>query len=78
MAVPDVTRVLDNIMNKREDCSWGPNNAFKFPRHGGTGAIWRAMAKRLSQEKIHPDAELTAVDAERKRLKFKEGRTEEL
>ncbi|MCX5905565.1 MAG: amine oxidase, partial [Proteobacteria bacterium] len=32
VAIPDVKRVLDNIINGRQDCSWGPNNAFKFPR----------------------------------------------
>jgi len=76
VAVPAVKRVLDNIINSRQDCSWGPNNTFKFPRHGGTGAIWCAMANRLPKERIHLQSELTAVDAARKLLRFKDGREE--
>jgi protoporphyrinogen oxidase len=76
VAVPDVKRVIENIINEREDCSWGPNNAFKFPLYGGTGAIWDAVANRLPKEKIHLCSELMAVDTDRKILKFKNGHEE--
>lgn len=76
VAVPDVTRVIENIINGREDCSWGPNNAFKFPLHGGTGAIWLALAQQLPKEKIHLDAALVSVNPEKRLLKFKDGREE--
>ena len=76
VAVPDVARVIENIMRGREDCSWGPNNAFRFPLHGGTGAIWVAIAKRLPKEKMHIQSELIAVNAAKKLLKFKDGREE--
>jgi protoporphyrinogen oxidase len=76
VAVPDINRVIDNIINDKEDCSWGPNNAFKFPVHGGTGAIWHAVTNRLPQEKIHLDSDLVAVDSERKLLTFQDGRKE--
>jgi protoporphyrinogen oxidase len=73
VAVPDVKRVIENIINGREDCSWGPNNAFKFPLRGGTGAIWNAMAMRLPKENIYLDSELVAVDCDKKMLHFKNG-----
>jgi len=76
VAVPDVKRVMENIINEREDCSWGPNNAFKFPLYGGTGAIWDAIANRLPKEKIHLCSELAVVDSGRKLLKFKNGHQE--
>jgi protoporphyrinogen oxidase len=49
VAVPDVDRVRENVRLRRDDVSWGPNNRFRFPRRGGTGAVWDALAKRLTQ-----------------------------
>src|SRR5262249_32051689 len=49
VALVDLPRVIENIRLNRDDVSWGPNNRFRFPRHGGTGAIWRALAARLDQ-----------------------------
>jgi protoporphyrinogen oxidase len=47
VAVVDVNRVRENIRLQRDDVSWGPNNRFRFPKRGGTGAIWRTLAARL-------------------------------
>ena len=49
VAVPDVARVRDNLRLRRDDVSWGPNNRFRFPRRGGTGAVWEALASQLTQ-----------------------------
>src|ERR1051325_10496483 len=49
VAVADVARVKENIRLQRDDVSWGPNNRFRFPRRGGTGAVWRALAQQLTQ-----------------------------
>lgn len=48
VAVTDVGRVRENLRLQRDDVSWGPNNRFRFPVRGGTGAIWRALADRLA------------------------------
>jgi protoporphyrinogen oxidase len=76
VAVPDVKKVIDNIINGRDDRSWGPNNIFKFPLHGGTGAIWRSLAEKLPGGKIHLSTELVSLDCEKRILKFKNGREE--
>jgi protoporphyrinogen oxidase len=76
IAVPDVKRVIDNIMQEKDDCSWGPNNTFRFPLYGGTGAIWRSLAEKLPPEKIHFNSELIALNGEKRVLKFKDGREE--
>ena len=47
VAVPDLARIRRNIQQDRDDTSWGPNNTFRFPLVGGTGAIWHAVAKLL-------------------------------
>lgn len=52
VATVDLERVIENIMRNRDDVSWGPNNQFRFPKHGGTGAVWRALANKL--ETAHP------------------------
>jgi len=49
VALVDLPRVVQNIRLNRDDVSWGPNNQFRFPRHGGTGAVWRTLAARLDQ-----------------------------
>jgi protoporphyrinogen oxidase len=49
VAVPDLTRIRENVRLRRDDVSWGPNNRFRFPRRGGTGAVWQALAARLSR-----------------------------
>ena len=35
----DVGRILENFLENRDDVSWGPNNKFKYPLHGGTGEL---------------------------------------
>jgi protoporphyrinogen oxidase len=47
VAVADVERAVRNIVMARDDVSWGPNNRFRFPEHGGTGVVWRTLAERL-------------------------------
>jgi protoporphyrinogen oxidase len=43
VASVDLARITDNILMERDDPGWGPNNTFRFPLRGGTGAIWRAV-----------------------------------
>ena len=47
VALPDVERIRRNIAAGTDDVSWGPNSTFRFPLHGGTGAIWEAVADSL-------------------------------
>lgn len=44
VALPDLERIKENIRLNRDDLSWGPNNKFRFPLQGGTGAIWKQVA----------------------------------
>lgn len=53
VALVDLPRVVENIRLQRDDVSWGPNNQFRFPARGGTGAIWRALASRLQKAVPH-------------------------
>jgi protoporphyrinogen oxidase len=62
VAVTDLSRVLANLALGKDDLSWGPNNTFQFPKHGGTGAIWTACAKRLPAAQIKLNARVVSVD----------------
>jgi len=43
----DIHRIKTNIRDSKDDLSWGPNAVFHFPKHGGTGEIWRRAAKKF-------------------------------
>ena len=50
VAAPDVSRALGNVVRNVEDAGWGPNAVFRFPRRGGTGAIWRGVGALLPED----------------------------
>ncbi|MFZ5444967.1 MAG: protoporphyrinogen/coproporphyrinogen oxidase [Myxococcota bacterium] len=66
VAVTDLERVLNNVFLEKDDVSWGPNNTFQFPKHGGTGAIWRAVAGLVGADKFRLGVKVTSVDVERR------------
>jgi protoporphyrinogen oxidase/SAM-dependent methyltransferase len=76
VSVVDLERIEKNIAEQRDDVSWGPNNRFKFPKRGGTGAIFGGIARPL-RDRISYDHELMAVDMEAKVVSFANGRKEQ-
>jgi len=76
VAVVDVERVLRNVLLDRDDVSWGPNNRFKYPLRGGTGAIYRAIVPYI-EPRLHLEAEAVAVDLDRKVVEFADGTSTE-
>jgi len=73
VAVADLARVLHNLAYRKDDVSWGPNNTFQFPKHGGTGAIWKACAQRLPQDRIRLNSTAVAIDAGRRLVTTQDG-----
>lgn len=61
VSVVDLEGVLKNILLERDDAGWGPNNTFLFPEHGGTGAIFEALAGRVA-ERIRYRSPVVRVD----------------
>lgn len=51
VATVDVTRAISNVLHSKEDAGWGPNAVFRFPKQGGTGAIWKGVAALLPKDK---------------------------
>jgi protoporphyrinogen oxidase len=76
VALVDLPRVVENVRLDRDDVSWGPNNQFRFPRRGGTGSIWRTLAKRLIEaapERMQFGRTLTHVDTAAREATFADG-----
>lgn len=76
VAPVDLARVLRNIEEQRDDISWGPNNRFRFPRFGGTGAIWRECARWLPTERLRFSSEVVRFDARAQEVRFDDGTRE--
>ena len=78
VAVVDVEKVLENILLERDDVAWGPNNQFRFPKRGGTGAVWTSLAQRLSHQaegQIRFGARLVSLDTHARLARFSDGRS---
>ncbi len=73
--VVDLERMVSNVLLDRPDVSWGPNNTFKYPRHGGTGELFRRVAATLTG-RIRYKAGVVGVDARRKRVFLADGSDE--
>ncbi len=71
--VTEVARLIKNIIYQQDDVSWGPNAQFDFPREGGTGAIWKALAARLPKSKLRLSSELQTIDPATRTLTFADG-----
>lgn len=75
VSVVDLARVEKNIAEQKDDVNWGPNNRFKFPKSGGTGAIFEGIARPF-RDRISCDHDLVSVDLESKEVCFANGRRE--
>jgi protoporphyrinogen oxidase len=75
VSVIDVRRILENIIYERDDIAWGPNNAFRFPKSGGTGAICNALLPFV-ESKLRLNKKLVSVRLRERTLRFSDGTTE--
>ncbi len=75
VAVPDLETVLRGLCLDEDHLSWGPNNSFQFPRHGGTGAIWTSLATRIPAANKRFNDAVIAIDAAKRTLTTARGVT---
>ena len=74
---PDLTRVLTNLLNAKDDDAWGPNARFRYPKEGGTGAIWRSVADIVGADRINFGRAANRIDPHRRRISFADGSHEQ-
>lgn len=77
VAVTDMERVIDNVLHKKDDLSWGPNNTFRFPERGGTGAIWERVADLVGRDRITLQKTVVSVDPTAKTVHFSDGTSDQ-
>ena len=77
VAAPNVKGVVQNVILQKTAGNWGPNATFRFPAHGGTGAIWIAVAKTLPKEKtmFGKHGAVKKVNADEKIVTLENGKT---
>jgi protoporphyrinogen oxidase len=73
VAPTDLRRVLKNLVFQTDDRAWGPNNTFRFPKRGGTGAIWKACAARLPAERQTYNKSVTSIDMPERKVVLSDG-----
>lgn len=73
VAKVDLERIVENVIESRDDAGWGPNNTFRYPLHGGTGEIWRRLAQRFG---IRYGKTAVSLSARERRVGFSDGTTE--
>ena len=77
VAAPNVKGVVKNVILEKTAGNWGPNATFRFPAHGGTGAIWIAVAKTLPKEKTKfgKHGTVKKINADEKIVILEDGKT---
>jgi len=62
----DLVQLISNTLSRKNDEGWGPNAEFRFPKRGGTGSIWKAVADELEPANLGLRQRAVAVDLDRK------------
>lgn len=73
VSVVDLERVIHNVLFQEDDISWGPNNTFRFPLRGGTGAIWQGVADMIGNDFIRLNSAVVKVEANSKTITLSNG-----
>jgi protoporphyrinogen oxidase len=73
VAVPAFDKVLEGVCREKDQVSWGPNHMFRFPRRGGTGAIWRALGEQVPADKIRLRSRVRRVHTDQHRVETEDG-----
>ena len=66
VAAPNLKGVISNVIQNKVAGNWGPNATFRFPAHGGTQGIWKAVAKTLSASRFKYNSKVVSVHTDSK------------
>lgn len=73
VAAPSLKLVVNNVLHKKIAGNWGPNATFRFPARGGTGGIWKAVAKTLPQERFTYKTSVVRIEGKNKIAHLNDG-----
>ena len=80
VATVDAKRLVSDCLHKRAaEVAWGPNAEFRFPARGGTGQIWKDVARkccggRAGLDKMAFRTKVVSVDVGQKEVTVEEER----
>jgi protoporphyrinogen oxidase len=66
VAPVSLPEIENSISKKSQDVDWGPNNFFRYPTHGGSGALWQRLADTLNENKIRLGTKISKIDYRQK------------
>jgi len=73
VATVDLKKIVRKVVLNKDSVSWGPNSRFRYPKRGGTGAIWKALFDRLPAEKIALESPISRIDFQRHQVTTPQG-----
>lgn len=77
VAPVDLKKILKNAIFQQDDVAWGPNAQFRFPKFGGTGAIWSQLAKSLPADRVFLNRKARKLDRKKHTVLFDDGSVEQ-
>jgi protoporphyrinogen oxidase len=72
VSVIDLKRILANVVHQRDEVSWGPNNMFKYPLHGGTGGLYGRFVPYV-KDHLQLGREVVEVDIAQRTITLADG-----
>jgi protoporphyrinogen oxidase len=72
VSMPNLERILTNIIMGKTDKGWGPNNKFKYPLYGGTGGLYSPFEPYI-RDNLHLKKTAVSIDHEAKQVRFSDG-----
>jgi protoporphyrinogen oxidase len=72
ISVIDIRNIIRNIVYQSNDSSWGPNNTFRYPLHGGTGGFFQKFLT-FTEGHLHKKKEVAKILNGTKEVIFEDG-----
>ena len=70
-----IYQVLRSLVTRRDNVGWAPATRIRYPASGGSGAIWKNLARSLPAGRILSGRRVTSVDAKSKIIALNDNET---
>lgn len=75
VSVPNIEKVLGDLLLDNDEATWGPNATFRYPRYGGTGGLFERLRPYVEPE-LRLEAPVAGIDFARKTIRLEDGSLE--
>ena len=73
VASVNAVEMVENVLREKDAKGWGPNAVFKFPKKGGTGAIWKRLGECVKRDKIILNKKVIKIDPTFRQVSLNDG-----